>query len=76
MSTKPRHTCHWPGCGLEVPEKYWGCQKHWYRLPIGLRSKIWQHYRPGQEIDKKPSQEYMAVAHEVQDWISNFGGKA
>jgi len=38
-------------------------------LPRNLRAKIWRHYRPGQEIDKKPSVEYINAAQEVRDWI-------
>ncbi len=63
------HLCHWPGCGKAVPPKLWGCRPHWFRLPIHLRAMIWRHYRPGQEIDKQPSMEYLKVARAVQDWI-------
>lgn len=63
------HTCHWPGCYLYVPPKMWGCRNHWYKLPKKLRDKVWENYRSGQEIDKKPSAEYLAVAKEVQEWI-------
>lgn len=30
---------------------------------------IWRTYRPGQEIDKKPSRAYIAAAALVQIWI-------
>jgi hypothetical protein len=63
------HTCHWPGCGKQVPPKLWGCREHWYRLPARLRAEIWAHYRPGQEITKTPSREYIEAAKAVQDWI-------
>ena len=43
---------------------------HWYALPKRLRDKIWATYRPGQEITKTPSVEYLAAAREVQDWIA------
>lgn len=62
------HTCHHPNCTKQVPPKLWGCSKHWFRLPLRLRRLIWQHYRPGQEIDKKPSADYIKVAQEVQQW--------
>ena len=69
------HTCHWPGCGEHVPPKLWGCRAHWSKLPKRLRDKIWATYRPGQEIDKNPSAEYLAVAREVQGWIATqYGG--
>lgn len=64
-----KHTCHWPGCKLVVRPSMWGCKTHWYALPIELRNKIWFAYRPGQEIDKKPSAAYLAAAKEVQEWI-------
>ena len=30
-------------------------------VPKQLREAVWSEYRPGQEIDKRPSAEYMAV---------------
>lgn len=63
------HHCHWPTCDREVPPELWGCKTHWFMLPRYLRSKIWKHYRPGQEITKTPSIEYIAAAKEVQEWI-------
>lgn len=47
----------------------WGCPRHWYMLPKALRDKVWAAYVPGQEITKQPSEEYIAVAGEVQQWI-------
>jgi hypothetical protein len=64
------HTCHWPGCQVEVKPALWGCSKHWFKLPTSLRNKIWATYQPGQEVTKTPSPEYIAVANEVQEWIS------
>lgn len=63
------HTCHWPGCNKPVPPKLWGCKTHWYALPAQLRTLIWRTYRPGQEITKTPSREYIEAAKLVQDWI-------
>lgn len=64
------HTCHWPGCGTQVPPAMWGCKEHWFRLPKALRDAIWQEYRPGQERDGKPSVRYVATALIVQEWIA------
>lgn len=63
------HTCHWPGCTKRVPPAMWGCKPHWFKLPLGLRSKVWAAYRPGQEDTKTPSRRYVEVAREVQAWI-------
>lgn len=64
------HECHWPGCAQQVPPAMWGCRAHWYKLPRELRAKIWSAYRPGQEIDQRPSRDYVAIAREVQEWIA------
>jgi hypothetical protein len=64
------HGCHWPGCTTSVPPALWGCRKHWYMLPIGIRTRIWRAYRSGQEDDMRPSADYMKVAHEAQAWIA------
>jgi hypothetical protein len=64
------HTCHWPGCTTPVPPSMWGCKRHWFKLPLRLRNRIWATYRAGQEIDKRPSLEYMGAAKDVQDWIA------
>jgi hypothetical protein len=66
-----KHHCHWPDCDKPVPPAMWGCKAHWFKLPMRLRSRIWATYRPGQEISKTPSAEYLTVAHEVQDWIAS-----
>jgi hypothetical protein len=69
------HKCHWPGCTKTVPPALWGCRPHWFALPKELRDKVWQAYRPGQEVDKKPSETYVAVAREVQRWIAEKKGE-
>lgn len=63
------HHCHWPECTTPVPPKMWGCKTHWYKLPKALRDLIWKTYRPGQEITKTPSRDYIDAANKVQDWI-------
>lgn len=63
-----KHTCHWPGCKVEVPPKMWGCRPHWFTLPKRLRDAIWATYVPGQEVRKDPSEAYLEVASEVDRW--------
>lgn len=65
------HTCHWPGCGKQVPPAMWGCKQHWFTLPAALRAKVWKAYVPGQEETLTPSEEYLEVAREVQRWIAS-----
>lgn len=70
----PAHTCHWPGCGKKVPPAMWGCKPHWFKLPSRIRVRIWQTYKPGQEVSKTPSVEYIAAAKEAQQWIRENAG--
>lgn len=55
------HTCHAYGCKTPVPPRRFMCRGHWRALPKDLQDAIWREYRPGQEVDKKPSARYMAV---------------
>jgi hypothetical protein len=66
-----KHHCHWPGCEKEVPPKLWGCKTHWYKLPRALRIMILSEYKPGQEITKTPSAQYIKVAKLVQEYIKD-----
>ncbi len=56
------HTCHATGCERLVPPKMFMCRQHWFSLPKALRDAVWATYRPGQEVDKRPSAEYLAAA--------------
>ena len=56
------HTCHVPTCDEPVPPRMLMCRRHWFLVPDNLRRAVWQHYRPGQEIDKNPSSEWMGAA--------------
>lgn len=63
------HHCHWVGCTVPVPPKMWGCRRHWFALPAEIRRRIWATYRPGQEITKDPSAEYVEAAGAARNWI-------
>lgn len=47
----------------------WGCKPHWFALPKHIRDDIWATYRPGQEVTKTPSAEYISAAKAAQEWI-------
>ncbi len=40
------------------------CRAHWYRLPAGLRARIWDTYRPGQTA-LTASPEYLDALREA-----------
>lgn len=70
-----QHLCHAKGCGLPVPPKLLMCRRHWYMVPDHLRSLVWRHYRPGQEIDKRPTREYLEVMKQAIDAVAHAEGK-
>lgn len=55
------HCCHAFECHKEIPPKLLMCIRHWKMVPKDIQSLVWKTYRPGQEIDKQPSQEYLLV---------------
>lgn len=56
------HTCHARGCSTEVPPRLLMCLKHWRMVPKDMQKAVWRAYRPGQEVDKNPSPQYLRVA--------------
>lgn len=56
------HLCHARGCQVPVPPKLLMCKRHWRMVPKDLQREVWAHYRPGQEIDKRPTRSYLDVA--------------
>jgi hypothetical protein len=57
-----QHTCHVPNCTTPVEPKYLMCSKHWAMVPANLQTQVQQLYRPGQEVDKRPSPGYLNAA--------------
>lgn len=38
------------------------CLRHWRMVPVELQRAVWATYRPGQEVNKQPSREYLEAA--------------
>ncbi len=57
----PEHLCHARGCYKEVPPKLLMCLRHWKLVSRPTQRLIWKHYRTGQEVDKRPTLEYLDV---------------
>lgn len=64
------HTCHARGCKKAVPPRMFMCRTDWFRLPKSMRDAIWAAYRPGQERDKNPSDEYLDAAMAAVNWLA------
>ncbi|AFW96153.1 hypothetical protein ANA_C13491 [Anabaena sp. 90] len=56
------HYCHLPSCCMKVKPQYLMCSSYWKLVPAYLQALVYKNYRQGQEIDKKPSQEYLRVS--------------
>jgi len=55
------HLCHAEACTAVVSPKRLMCPRHWRMVPRHLQSAVWANYRPGQEIDKNPSSDYLTA---------------
>ena len=47
---------------MVVDPQYLMCRPHWTRVPKSLADTVWSTYRHGQEVDKRPSREYLTAA--------------
>lgn len=65
------HTCHAKHCTTEVPPATFMCRLHWGLVPAPMREAIKTLYRPGQEVDKQPSGEYLAIAKAAIDAVAH-----
>ena len=74
MTEQLPHTCHATGCTTEVHPRYFMCRRHWWMVPRGMQQKLWAVYRPGQEVTKDPSPEYLDVAREIIDYVAGKKG--
>lgn len=71
-----QHHCHAFDCKKQVPPKLLMCLKHWKMVPRQIQAAVWNHYRKGQEIDKRPSKEYALVQRAAVwcVWVSEGRG--
>jgi len=67
--------CAWPGCGKRTRPAYLMCRAHWFRLPAGLRARIWDTYRPGQTA-LTASPEYLEALREALAYARQVNAEA
>jgi len=72
----PRHLCHARQCQTAVPPKRLMCLKHWRMVPRALQRRVWALYRPGQEITKTPTPEYLEAARDAVEAVAKAEGIA
>jgi hypothetical protein len=57
-----------------VPPEWLMCKPHWALVPDQLQARVWATYRPGQEIDKHPSEQYLVAACAAIDAVAEKEG--
>ncbi len=65
------HTCHAHACFRKVEPAKLMCYAHWKKLPKAAQDVIWREYRPGQEIDKRPSTRYLVAQAVAVAWVAS-----
>lgn len=75
MMVPVSHTCHAEGCSVALPPRMFACIRHWKMVPVPLQSVLWGVYRQGQEIDKWPSGDYLAIQAACRWVIAEQEGK-
>lgn len=48
------------------------CGAHWRMVPPVIKNQVWQHYRRGQEVDKNPTEAYLAAAQAAVDAVAEI----
>jgi hypothetical protein len=71
-----RHTCHAMNCTTAVPPKMFMCRTHWGMVPRAMQERIWATYRPGQEVTKDPSLEYLDAAMGAVNYVADLEARA
>jgi hypothetical protein len=51
------------------------CPAHWRLLPTRLKVAVLRAYRPGQEVDKQPSAEYLVAQRRAVMWVAVKEGR-
>lgn len=69
------HLCHAIGCYAPIPPKLLMCMHHWRLVPRDLQDAVWEYYRPGQEITKDPSPEYLLAAFRARLEVAVIEGR-
>lgn len=69
------HHCHARGCKKKCPPKALMCAMHWAMVAPVLQADVWRTYRPGQEIKKNPSNEWMQAADAAIDYVAKMERK-
>lgn len=60
------HACFAVGCAEQVFDKLLMCPRHWYMVPLKVRRRVWDAYRPGQGFATASEEWHEAVQEAVR----------
>lgn len=69
------HTCHANFCNTPCRPTLLMCARHWAMVSATTKTRVLDHYRPGQCRDMRPSREWIDAAHTAVAEVANAEGK-
>jgi hypothetical protein len=69
------HPCHAVDCKTQVHPRFLMCPRHWGMVSARTKRLVWSTYRKGQEVDKRPSREYLAASSAAIVEVARKEGK-
>lgn len=67
--------CHSKDCKVRVHPSLFMCIRHWRMVPQRLKHYLKEAYRPGQEVDKRPSAEWTKAAAAIIAHVAQMEAK-
>lgn len=61
------HRCPAPGCDEKVHSEMYACRRHWYMIPMKLRTRLWRTYRDDGQLSPQHLQAMNACAEWLQE---------
>lgn len=69
------HSCHANGCNKPCRPELLMCPAHWRMVPEDVQRAVYAHYRHGQCVDMRPSQEWFNAAQEAIACVADAENK-
>jgi hypothetical protein len=70
-----KRRCSANGCQAMVAPSLLMCGQHWRMVPYAIQTRVWQHYRKGQEETLQLSVEYLRAAADAVEAVATKEGQ-
>lgn len=68
---RPEKLCRYPQCGKGPSQAGAFCRPHWFKLPPGLRDRLWRAAQGlNLQFGGRPSAAWINVAEEADRWLA------